>query len=148
MNATIGWIFTILGAAFVLLTVYGAAKLNRKNFLLGLFCFSFIPLIGEGSAYCADKAPIHVMVFFMFLTQLVLALPNKIAYGQDNEAATKLSAKIALAFLLINVAGAIFVLCLNSGVAVQFGYYHVVFALAVLYLMLKRMSGSGASWMQ
>ena len=148
MNKTTELIFTIVGAALTLLTVYGAVKLDRKLFLSGLFYFSFIPIIAESMAYCSDKTAVHIMVITVFLTQLVLALPNTIVYGQDNVAATKLSAKIALAFLIINVAGAVFVLCLNSGVAAQFGYYHIVFVLAVVYLMFKRMSSNGAAWLK
>jgi hypothetical protein len=144
MNSTINLIFTIAGAALVLLTAYGAMRSDRKLFLSGLFYFSFLPLIGEGMAYNADKASVHVIVIFVFLVQLVLALPNNISYGPDNVAATKLAAKVALAFLLINIGGVVYIFCLNSGVPVQFGYYHVVFALVLLYLIIKRMNGG--SW--
>ena len=144
MDQTINWIFTIAGAALVLLTVYGALKSDRKLFLSGLFYFSFLPLIGESMAYCANKASVHVIVIFVFLVQLVLALPNNISYGPDNVAATKLAAKVALAFLIINIGGVVYIFWLNSGVPVQFGYYHAVLALALLYLIIKRTGG--ASW--
>jgi uncharacterized membrane protein len=141
MNPTVELIFTIVGGALVLLTVYGALKLDRRLFLSGLCFFSILPLIGESMGYKADKAPIHVLVIFVFLIQIVLALPNKIVYGADNLAATKLSGKIAIALLIINIAGAIFIFALNAGVALQFGYYHVAFSLAVLYLLIKRSIG-------
>jgi len=144
MDSTINWIFTILGAALVLLTVYGALKSDRRLFLSGLFYFSFLPLIGESIAYCTDKASVHVIVIFVFLVQLALAFPNNMSYGTDNVAATKLSAKIAVAFLLINIGGIVYIFHLNSGVPVQFGYYHVVLALAILYLLIRRTGG--ASW--
>ena len=88
------------------------------------------------------------MVILIFLVQFVLAIPNKIIYGSDNLAATKLSTKIALALLVVNVAGAIFILYLNAPVPVQFGYYHVVFSLAILYLILKRISSNGLAWVK
>lgn len=148
MNTTIDWVFTILGGALTLLTVYGALTLSRKFFLSGLFFFSFIPLIGESMAYNTDKAPVHILVIALFLIQLVLALPNNITYGAENAAAGKLSGKIAVGMLIINIAGALFVLCLNSGVLAQFGYYHIAFALAIVYLMAKRMTSNGTAWLK
>jgi len=147
MNQTIYWIFTIAGAAFVLLTIYGAVRSDRKLFLSGIFYFSFIPIIGESMDYNADKAPIHILVIFIFITQLVLALPNNITYGPDNVAATKLSGKIALALLIINIGAVVFIFFLNAGVALQFGYYHAVIDLAILYLIIRRM-GNGAAWLK
>jgi hypothetical protein len=144
MNPTVMLIFTILGAALTLLTLYGAATLSRKLFLSGICYFSILPLIGESMAYSNDKATVHVMVAFLFLIQFVLALPNAIVYGQENAAAIKLSSKIAVALLLINVAGAVFILCLKATVPVQFGYYHVIISLAVLYLIIRRLSSNGA----
>ena len=129
------------------MTVYGAITLSRKLFLSGICFFSFLPLIGEGMAYHSDKGAIHVMVFCLFLCQFVLALPNKITYGPENAAATKLSSKIALGLLIINIAGAAYVLCLKSGVPVQYGYYHVVIAVAVVYLLMRRFIGAGA-WLK
>jgi hypothetical protein len=146
MNSTVELIFTVVGAALVLLTVYGAIKLDRKLFLSGLCFFSILPLIGESMGYNADKAPIHVLVIFVFVIQFILALPNKIVYGADNIAATKLATKIALSLLIINVVGAVFIFCLNAGVAVQFGYFHVVFSLAIVYLLIKRSSTS--AWLK
>jgi len=147
MNQTIDWIFTIAGAAFVLLTIYGALKASRKLFLSGIFFFSFLPIIGESMAYNADKGSVHVLVIFIFITQMVLALPNNITYGSDNVAATKLSAKIAWALLIINIGAVVFIFCLHPGVELRFGYYHVAIALAILYLIIRRM-GNGAAWLK
>lgn len=131
----------------MLLTIYGAVRSDRKLFLSGIFYFSFIPIIGESMDYNADKAPIHILVIFIFITQLVLALPNNITYGPDNVAATKLSGKIALALLIINIGAVVFIFFLNAGVALQFGYYHAVIDLAILYLIIRRM-GNGAAWLK
>ncbi len=98
-------------------------------------------------AYNADKGAIHVLVVFIFITQLVLALPNNITYGPDNVAATKLSAKIAWALLIINIGAVVYIFCLHPGVALQFGYYHLIIALAILYLIARRM-GNGAAWLK
>ncbi|HTD39461.1 MAG TPA: hypothetical protein VK671_02485 [Mucilaginibacter sp.] len=143
MNPTVQLIFTIAGAALVLLTVYGAIKLDRKLFLSGLCFFSILPIIGETMGYNTDKASVHIVVIFVFVIQFILALPNKIVYGADNLAATQLVTKIALSILVINVVGAVFVLYLSPQVPAQFGYYHIAFSLSILYVLIKR-SMSGA----
>ena len=144
MNPTVELIFTVLGAALTLLTLYGAATLSRKLFLSGVCYFSILPIIGESMRYGDDKATMHVIVAILYLVQLILAFPNTIVYGPENTAAAKLASKVALAILVINVAGAVFIFCLNSGVPAQFGYYHAVIALAVLYLIIRRVSSNGA----
>jgi hypothetical protein len=143
MNSTVELIFSIAGGALVLLALYGAVTLNRKLFLSGLCFFSLLPIIGESMAYNTDKAPIHIIVLFVFVVQLVLAAPTNITYGADNVAASKLTGKIALALLVINVVGAVFILCLKAQVPVQFGYYHIGLSLAILYVMAKRMTATG-----
>lgn len=143
MNPTVELIFTIVGGALVLLTLYGAVTLNRKFFLSGICFFSILPLIGESMAYSMDKEPVHVLVIFIFLVQMVLTMPTNISYGSDNVAASKLTGKIALAILLINIGGIVFIFCLKAAVAAQFGYYHVGIALAVIYVMFKRMTATG-----
>jgi len=147
MNPTVELIFTVAGGALTLLAIYGAFTLSRKLFLSGVCFFSILPIIGESMAYNADKGSVHVMMIALFLSQFVLALPNTIAYGAENVAATKLSSKIALALLIINIAGAAFVLCLKSGVPAQFGYYHVAIALVIVYLLVRRSMGGGA-WLK
>ena len=148
MDASINISFTIVGGVLTLLTVYGVLKLKRKLFLSGICFFSLLPMIGEGISYCYKNSPIHAMVFFIFLTQFVLAFPNQIIFGHENEAANKLTTKIGLALIVINIAGALFIFCLNAGVPMQFGYYHVVILLALAYLMIKRNTGEGAAWVQ
>ena len=123
MNSTVDLIFTVVGAALVLLTVYGAIKLDRKLFLSGICFFSLLPIIGEGMAYNADKAPIHVLVFFVFVIQMILAWPNKIVYGTDNVAATKLATKIAWSLFIINAVGAVFIFCFCFAYFAVFQFY-------------------------
>ena len=38
------------------------------------------------------------------------------------------------------------ILFLDFGVAQQFGYYHLVISISMLYLMYKRFTGEGISW--
>ena len=143
MNPTVNLIFTIAGGALVLLCLYGAITSNRKLFLSGLCFFSVLPMIGEGMAYNVDKAPVHIVVLFVFVVQAILTLPNNIVYGADNAAAGKLTSKIAWAILVINAVGAVFVLNLATKVPAQFGYYHIGLCLAILIIMYRRMTATG-----
>ncbi|GAC1312363.1 MAG: hypothetical protein NVSMB24_33720 [Mucilaginibacter sp.] len=148
MNSTVELIFTVAGAALTLLAVYGALKLDRKLFLSGVCFFSILPIIGESMAYNTDKTPVHITVIFIFLAQFVLAFPNSIVYGQDNVAATKLSTKIALAILVFNIGGALFILSLTKAVPAQFGYFHIVTGLSIIYLLVRRITTEGAAWIK
>lgn len=147
MNSTVLWIFSIFGAAMVLLTLYGAVVANRKFFLSGLCFFSILPIIGEMMGYNADKASVHIIVALVFVAQFILMFPNTIEYGKENIAAGKLVVKISLAVLVFNIGGIIYIFCLNAGVPHRFGYCHIAFSLMILYIIFKRMS-SGAIWVK
>src|ERR1700744_530617 len=145
MNSTIEVIFTIVGAALVLLSLYGAIKLNRRLFISGFCFYSFLPIIGESMAYNADKASVHVIVIFIFLVQFVLQIPDRNMYGRENSVAVSLATKIGLGILIINLGAVVYVFHLNSGVPVQYGYYHLAFALLLIYVMVRRFT-SNVSW--
>lgn len=146
MNPTIELIFTIVGGVLTLLTIYGAVRANRKVFLSGLCYFSILPIIGERMDYSVDKAPVHIIVILVFVAQFVLAFPNTIEYGLENTAAGKLAGKIGLALLIFNIGGVLYVLCLNSDVPARFGYFHIGFTLALIYIFIKRVNDSGPIW--
>jgi len=148
MNPTVEMIFTIFGGAMVLLSIYGAVVANRKFFLSGLCFFSILPIIGETMAYNADKASVHVIVALVFVVQFILMFPNTIEYGKENIAANKLVGKISLAVLVFNIGGIIYIFCLNAGVPERFGYFHIAFSLAILYIIFKRMTGTGPLWVK
>ncbi|MDP6921875.1 MAG: hypothetical protein QGH06_02770 [Lutibacter sp.] len=145
-ESTIEIIFSVLGAALTLLTVYGAFKLNRKWFLSGICYFSFLPIIGEAMAYNATSAPVHIVMIVVFIAQFLLARPDKNSYGPSDLAATALATKIGMALLVINVGAAVYVLCLDTGVPAQYGYFHTVIALTMLYLIAKRFAAKGVVW--
>jgi hypothetical protein len=146
MNSAIELIFTVAGALLVLLSVYGAATLNRRLFISGYCFYSILPIIGESMAYNADKASVHLLMVFMFLVQFVLQIPDKNLYGRDNSVAMALVSKIGFAILIINIGAAIYVFGLNSGVPVQYGYYHIAFVLILLYVMARRYTNSTIAW--
>jgi uncharacterized membrane protein len=146
MNSTVELIFSVFGGAMVLLSLYGAATSRRRPYLSGLCFFSLLPIIGESTAYNTDKAPVHILMIFLALVQLVLTIPDKKLYGRDNPAAASLAAKIGLGTIVTNAAGAAFVLCLTKDVPAQFGYYHIAFILIIIYTIVKGFSSSTSAW--
>jgi hypothetical protein len=145
MNPTIEMIFTIVGGALVLLSVYGAAKRDRRLYNSGFCFYSVLPIIGESMGYSADKASIHILMIVIFIAQFLLQIPDKNLYSRENLPATALATKIGFAIIVFNAGAAVAIFCLNLGVPVQFGYYHVAFALIVVYVMIRRFT-SNVGW--
>ena len=141
--------FTIVGGALVLLSLYGAVKLNRRLFLSGYCLYSILPVIGESLGYNADKAPAHVLMIFMFVAQFLLQFPDGNIYSRDNSIAVTLATKIGLGVILINAGAAVYVLCLSTGLPATFGYYHIAFIAIMIYVMIKGLTSvSTASWVK
>jgi hypothetical protein len=147
MNPTIQMIFEIVGGALILLSIYGAAKLDRRLFMSGFCFFSILPIIGESMGYNADKGAVHLLVVFLYVVQFIIMFPDRKIYGKDNATATLLASKIGLAVLFINVAGAVFVLCLSQGVPAIFGYYHIALVVVMLYAVVRG-NTSNVSWVK
>lgn len=145
MNPTMLLIFTIVGAALVLLCAYGAFSKNRRLFLAGICFFSLLPIIGEYMAYNAAKSHEHLFMITLFVIQFLLTFPDKNGYAKDNTAAMTLVTKIALAIIVINAMGVLYIFHLTTQVPAQFGYYHIAFILIVLYVQAMRWFGT-ASW--
>src|SRR6185312_9539428 len=127
MNSTMLLIFTVVGAALVLLAAYGAFARNRGLFLSGFCFFSILPIIGEYMAYHTDKGHMHLMMVILSIIQFLLMFPDKQLYTRDNKSAIALATKIGLGVLVINAGAALYVFHLTTQVPLQFGYYHVAF---------------------
>lgn len=139
-------IFSALGTIFVLLALFGAVKLNRKNFLLGIFLFSLLPIIGEFMAYRAAGEWGMLATMMAFIGIAIVTFPNKVQYGSENVAATALARKIGLAIIVVNLFQAYMILSVRDDVASQYGYMHIVLALTVIYVVIKSNSDKGFSW--
>jgi len=145
MDSTIQLIFTVVGAALVLVAAYGAFTKNRRLFLSGFCYFSILPIIGEYMAYRTAKSHEHLFVMVLYLIQFLLTLPDKNIYASDNKPALAAVTKIALAIVVINIMGVLYIFHFTRAVPMQFGYYHVTFTLIMLYVLSKRFFGT-ISW--
>ena len=139
-------IFSALGTIFVLLALFGAIKLNRRNFLLGIFLFSLLPIIGEFMAYreAGDWGMLATMMAFIGIA--IVTIPNKIQYGSENVAASAIARKIGLAIIVVNLFQAYMILSVRDDVPSQYGYMHIVLAAAVIYVVIKSNSSQGYNW--
>ena len=139
-------IFSGLGTIFVLLALFGALKLNRRNFLLGIFLFSLLPIIGEYMAYRAAGEWGMLATMMAFLGIAIVTFPNKVQYGSDNVAATAIAKKIGLAIIVVNLFQAYMILSVRDDVPAQYGYMHIVLSAAVIYVVIKSNSSKGFGW--
>ena len=139
-------IFSALGTIFVLLALFGAIKLNRRNFLLGIFLFSLLPIIGEFMAYreAGDWGMLATMMAFIGIA--IVTIPNKIQYGSEIVAASAIARKIGLAIIVVNLFQAYMILSIRDDVPSQYGYMHIVLAAAVIYVVIKSNSSQGYNW--
>lgn len=140
-------IFTGLGALFVLLAAYGVLKLNRRNFLLGIFLWSLLPVVGEFQAYMDTGEWGMLATMMAFIGMAIVTAPTKVPlYGSDNAAATAIARKIGVAIIAVNVFQGYIILSVRDDVAAQYGYYHFAIALIVIWAVLKTNSDQGFKW--
>ena len=139
-------IFSALGVIFILLSAFGALKLNRRNFLLGIFLFSLLPIIGEYQAYTATGEWGMLATMMTFLCVAIVTFPVKAQYGSENVAATAIARKIGLAIMAVNLFQAYIILSVRDDVPSQYGYMHIAVALVVIYVVIKSNSAKGFSW--
>lgn len=139
-------IFSGLGVLFILLSAFGALKLNRRNFLLGIFLFSLLPIIGEYQAYTAAGEWGMLATIMAFLGIAIVTIPVKAQYGSENIAATAIARKIGLAIIAVNLFQSYIILSVRDDVPTQYGYMHIALSLVVIYVVIKSNSGKGFSW--
>ena len=139
-------IFSALGSIFVLLALFGAIKLNRRNFLMGIFLFSLLPIIGEYMAYREAGEWGMLATMMAFIGIAIVTIPNKVQYGSENVAASAIARKIGLAIIVVNLFQAYMILSVRDDVPSQYGYMHIVLAIAVIYVVIKSNSSQGYNW--
>ena len=142
--------FEILGfliaLLFVVVTACGVITLKKNWFALGICCFSIIPVVGELYNYSLDNKLLHLAIIIMFIPQIIVTIPVKPNYGNDNVSAFDLNKKIMLSILVPNLLHGCFILGAELDVPHQFGYLHLVVALIIFYTVLKSNSDEGIHW--
>lgn len=147
MNQSITSIFeTTVEIVSLGLTFWGAFKMNRKYFLSGICLFSILPIMGETSTFLGSHEALSLLTAGIFVAQLILSFPSNITYNSENTAASVLSVKISLAMLIINLVQGYIILTLRTTVDAQHGYAHILIAVALIYLIIKRYTTKGLYW--
>ena len=137
---------TIIAFTFVIIITYGVFTRQRDWFALGLCCFNIIPVAGELYNYSLDNKLLHVAIIMVFIPQIITTLPVKANYGSDNASAFALGRKIGLSVLVTNLLHGCFILGTALNVPHQFGYFHIVVALIMLYTIVKSNNKEGIHW--
>ncbi|NNL81556.1 MAG: hypothetical protein HKO67_13790 [Flavobacteriaceae bacterium] len=135
-----------MGVLFILLSAFGALKQNRRNFLLGIFLFSLLPIIGEFQTYSATGEWGMLATMMAFLGIAIVTFPVKAQYGSENVAAIAIARKIGLAIIVVNLFQAYMILSVRGDVPSQYGYMHIALAAIVIYVVIKSNSSKGFSW--
>ena len=136
MGSPIEVIGSLCAILFVTIAVYGAIKQKRRVFLFGICFFNMVPIIGELLAYTLDDNLVHLVFIMMFLIQVVTCLPISENYGSENLAAIALSKKIGATVIVTNLFIGYVILYEDLNIAIQFGYFHFVIALIMLYVTI------------
>ena len=136
MNPILDIIGTLCAVLFISIAGYGALKQKRRVFLFGISLFNMVPIIGETLAYTLDDNLVHLVIIMMFLIQVIICLPISINYGSENLAAVALSQKIGAAIIMSNLLTGYIILYEDLNIAIQFGYFHFVIVLMMLYVTI------------
>tara|TARA_B100000963_G_C22230939_1_gene495794 strand:- start:138 stop:560 length:423 start_codon:yes stop_codon:yes gene_type:complete len=127
----------IIASVCVLTTLYGLIKRNRVFFNLGYFLFGLVVVASEFSFFAQNHAPIHLATAVLWLVQISLAIPNKIAYD-GSKLAKAAAVKIYVCLSLINLFGIYIVRVTDVPDVAQ--YFHIILAILpiiTIYLVLN-----------
>jgi hypothetical protein len=137
MIQNVNIIGSVLFFVFLSIIIYGIVKRKRDFFLFGISLYNTIPIIGESIAYGTDGDLIHLSNIMAFLVLIILCLPIKTAYDSNNLAAVALSKKIGFAIIATNLYIGYLILNGDLDVAHQFGYFHLVIASIIIYVIIR-----------
>lgn len=139
-------VFPVLSILFLLLTAYGALKQNRRNFLLGVFLFSLLPVVAGYNWYANTGDPAGLIQVMAFGSIAIITFPVKIQYGSDNVAATMIARKNALAVIFAFLFNAVLILNLYDVFPARAGYFNIAMALIVMYVAVRSKMQKDFSW--
>ena len=138
--------FTISSIVFTGLTVYRAITLKRSLLLYGICLYSILPILGESKSFFENGELVHLTIIMAFVAQLIIAFPTKPNYSPDDLAASNLAKKIGLAIFITNLAQGYIIIGMNLGVPIRYGYFHLIIAIAMLFVILKSISNPKMKW--
>ena len=138
--------FTISGITFTGITVYGAITFKRSFLLYGICLYSILPILGESKSFFENGELVHLTIIMAFVAQLIIAFPTKPNYSPDDLAASNLAKKIGLAIFITNLAQGYIIIGMNLGVPIRYGYFHLIIAIAMLFVILKSISNPKMKW--
>ena len=131
-------IFVVLGGIFTAIVIVGVSQKNRKTILTGLFCYSFLPILGETLGWIIDKDVSHLLFISLFVCQLIL---TSIRFQEVDDTTTtfsKLAVRILGVIFVINAISAVVILMISNTINTIYGMYHVLICVVLIPVILKR----------
>ena len=134
--------FIGLGGLFTAMVIFGVSQMKIKQVLLGLFCYSFLPILGEFLGWIISNQIYHLLFISLFICQLVLTSICFLEIDYEDHRLAKPLSRIFIAILIINLISAITILMLLGNINTVFGMYHVLICGVLLPIIIKTFKDS------
>ena len=134
--------FIGLGGLFTSMVILGVSQMKMKQVLLGVFCYSFLPILGEILGWVIDSQIYHLLFISLFICQLVLSSICFQEIEYDDHRVAKPLIRIFSSIFVINLMSAITILMLLGNINTIFGMYHVLICGVLLPVIIKTIKTS------
>ena len=134
--------FIGLGGLFTAMVFLGVSQMKIKQVLLGFFCYSFLPILGEILGWIINNQIYHLLFISLFICQLVLSSICFQEIDYEDPSVSKPLARIFSAIFVINLMSAITILMLLGNINTVFGMYHVLICGLLLPVIIKYIKAS------
>jgi hypothetical protein len=134
--------FIGLGGLFTAMVILGVSQMKMKHVLLGVFCYSFLPILGEILGWIIDKQLYHLLFISLFLCQLVLTSIWFQEIDYENTEVSKALVRVFIAIFVINLMSAVTILGLLGNINAVFGMYHILICGVLVPVIIKSIKGA------
>lgn len=134
--------FIGLGGLFTAMVILGVSQMKIKQVLLGVFCYSFLPILGEILGWVIDNQIYHLLFISLFICQLVLSSIYFQEINYEDKEVSKILARVFSVVFVINAMSAVTILMLLGNINTVFGMYHVLICGVLVPVIIKTIKSS------
>ena len=131
-------VFVVLGGIFTAMIIVGVSQKNRNTILTGLFCYSFLPILGETLGWLIDKEIFHLLFISLFLCQLIITSIRFQDIDDTHIMFSKFAVRMLGVIFIINAISALIILAFSNTINTIYGMYHVLICVVLIPVILKR----------
>lgn len=132
-------IFIVLGGLFTAMVFLGMSLSNKKTLFTGLFCYSFLPILGESLGWIIDKQLFHLLFIALFICQMII---SSIRFQTQNEIESMkpgLMLRIVSICFVINAISSIMILFFPITINIVYGFYHLLICIVLLPIIIGQL---------